>query len=86
MADNPIEEESGLDADTATDRRRPGRRNDVSPNLIPLLRRAARERFSLPWITEDHPDQLSAARGLLIAMLIGAVVWFLIGLVIWAVI
>ena len=63
------------------DRRRPGRLEQVSPALIPLLREPTRY--------VDDPgfdsDLLAPARGVLVGLLISVPLWALIGLGIWLV-
>ena len=56
------------------DRRRPGRRPDISPQLIPLLR-GTLEPIPEQEIDPDEPDQLQAARGLVFGTVISAVLW-----------
>jgi hypothetical protein len=63
-----------LDPAALTDRRRAGRRDDVSPVLIPLLREAS-NRSVLDEPTAGGPDNLGASRGIIIWTLISAAVW-----------
>jgi len=70
---------SVLEIETATrsavkDRRRPGRPGQVSPELIPLLRREAPVVPEQP-IQFGEPDQLRSARGVALAVAISAVLW-----------
>jgi hypothetical protein len=63
-----------LGSDTLPDRRRSGRRDDVSSILIPLLRDDCIT--SLSGEPYDHnPDQLNASRGIIIWTFISAAVW-----------
>ena len=68
--------------DTALDRRRPKRRNDVSPELIPLLRVTGSDGVLLPEGV-DGSDPLAVSRGIGRALLISAMAWPLIGLAVW---
>ena len=71
------------------ERRRPGRTNDANPELLPLLRlqlspRQAGIAGSEDWPTEeedtaDDDDQLRAARGILLGVLIAAIFWVSVG-------
>lgn len=56
---------------TVTDRRRPGRMEDISPDLIPLLR--SQEQNAT--IEFEDVDQTAAIRGLFIGLLISAPIW-----------
>jgi hypothetical protein len=71
-----------LETTTAPDRRRQGRRNDVNPVLIPLLREAVANGFSDPW-TDEEPDQLSTARGVIVGLLLSTIIWIPIGFSVW---
>jgi hypothetical protein len=63
-----------LEPDTLSDRRRTGRRDKVSPVLIPLLREDSIASLSgKP--AADGPDDLSASRGIIIWALISAAMW-----------
>jgi hypothetical protein len=64
--------EAEQEPDTLTDRHRPGRRDDVSPRLIPLLRE------NLSNSLNDEPDQLRASRGIITWAVISAVVFAVI--------
>jgi hypothetical protein len=59
----------------AKDRRRPGRRGDVSPELILLLR--GQEARATPEQEPQFgdPDQLRSARGIALAIALSAVLW-----------
>jgi hypothetical protein len=75
------------------ERRRPGRRAVVSPELIPLLRTPAATaptapaEFVLPapagQDAEDLGDKLSPARGLAIGLALASLMWFLLGCWLW---
>ena len=54
-----------------TDRRRPGRVENVSPALIPILRSADPESA----IEFDEVDQAAAVRGLAFGVLLSAPIW-----------
>lgn len=54
-----------------TDRRRPGRMQEISPDLIPLLRSQDQD----PTIEFDDVDQNAAARGLVFGVLLSAPIW-----------
>lgn len=85
MIDEPIGQEGHLDTDAPPDRRRLGRLNDVSPELIPLLRGSSRD--SLPDLADDeNPHDLAAARGILFAAFVSIILWALIALAVWVVI
>jgi hypothetical protein len=77
--------QSGVAAETVPDRRRPGRLKDVSPDLIPLLRDPiAIEIPSDDALAPEHPrDELGAAKGIVVSLLLAAPFWFLIALGIW---
>lgn len=79
---------SGEQQSGTVDRRRPGRRNYDNPALIALLRSASK-----PVAAEDAPepqsgewaeDDLSPARGVVVSLLIGMLMWSAIGAAIWA--
>jgi hypothetical protein len=74
---------SRLTAETAPDRRRSGRLEDVSPELIPLLRNPAA--IEIP---PDEPlalerDELGAAKGIVVGVLLVIPFWLLVALGIW---
>ena len=77
--------QSGVAAETVPDRRRPGRLTDVSPDLIPLLRDpVAIEIPSDDALAPEHSrDELGAAKGIVVSLLLAAPFWFLIALGIW---
>ena len=58
---------------TVTDRRRPGRLQDIRPELIPLLRGQETEAPSA--IEFDEPDECAAARGLCTGVVLSAPLW-----------
>ena len=70
--------------DTLSDRRRPGRTNNVNPELIALLRGTAPDGPDLLPEPDEESDQLAAARGLVVGGLLSLAFWlvicFLIGL------
>ncbi len=56
-----------------TDRRRPGRLDSVSPELIPLLRKQTAE--APIEFDEEDVDQTAAVRGVFFGVLISAPIW-----------
>jgi hypothetical protein len=68
---NPIDRDAELEPATAPDRRRSGRRDDVSPTLIPLLRGDFSAQLNGHLIDEEA-DQLRSAKGVIIWVLISA--------------
>jgi hypothetical protein len=71
-----------VDTADAVDRRRPGRRTDATPELIELLRGASGGRSFAP----DENNQaypLSAARGVVVGVLLSAIFWTLAGTVVF---
>ncbi len=58
------------------DRRRPGRRDDVSPNLTDLLRTAGGGGL-LATLDDDNTSPLSASRGIKLAITLSAPIWAL---------
>ena len=96
MAPEFLKTTEELAADTALDRRRPGRSDDVSPALIPLLRTTGGPHTELSQHDEegvghaflvpkhlDDSNSLAASRGIGRAVLISVIVWPLIGLAVW---
>ena len=81
MVSDPIDTSADLDAGAVPDRRRPGRRDDMSPELIPLLRGNAPPDLSM-LEPNEKPDQLSIPRGMALALYISATVWVLLGFVV----
>jgi hypothetical protein len=75
MRGHAIDRQAETEPDVKDDRRRPGRQDDVSPDLIPLLR------GTLPYTKdeaeEDH-DPLAACRGVVIWALTSAVAWAIV--------
>lgn len=76
---------SGLTTETAPDRRRPGRLKDVSPELIPLLRNPAAIEIpsDAPLAPEHARDELGAAKGIVVGVLLVIPFWLLVALGIW---
>jgi hypothetical protein len=74
----------GAGADTAPDRRRPGR-TEVSPDLLPLLRDPASVEIPLDDspVGGDARDDLGAAKGIAISVLLAVPLWGLIAAAIW---
>ena len=68
-----------LKPDTSTDRRRPGRRDEVNPALIPLLREESNEGLPLER-ADDGFDSLRGSRGIIIWTLVAAAGWVSFGL------
>lgn len=77
---------------TLRDQRRPGRRESVNPNLIPLLRgQAAPLPAALPELAEagdvavepDRRTTLAAARGIFLGVALGGLIWGSIGAGFW---
>ena len=80
----------GAAAYTALDRRRPGRCDDVYPELIPLLRTSGDDVFLAPEDLDDlaqenldNSDSRAASRGISWAFISAVGVWTLIGLEVW---
>jgi hypothetical protein len=78
----PIDRDAELEPDSTSDRRRLGRQIDVSPALLPLLRGTSIDDLHDPQ-ADDEPDQLAAARGIVIWVLISAVLLVLSVKIIW---
>jgi len=74
----PVEVDSGTTTQTETwpqvDRRRPGRPEHVSPELIPLMRGNI-QATGEPEVLFGDPDQLRAVRGLAIGAVISCMLW-----------
>jgi hypothetical protein len=83
MVINPIDQEDGFESDMTSDRRRPGRQNDVNPALIPLLRGDVDNEGPSLGENED-PDPIAALRGIVLATPIAIILWILVGIAIWA--
>jgi len=88
MVDDPLRHDAVAATDggeVKTDRRRPGRPENVSPHLVPLLRNAAA--VEIP--PDDAPvadrtrDDLGPAKGILTGLGLAIPLWGLIGLGIW---
>jgi hypothetical protein len=77
----PVDRNAELEPTVAEDRRRPGRQDDISPELVAMLRGSYADTFDDP--VDDQPDQLASARGIVIwtlvsaAMVIVLAVWLL---------
>lgn len=77
---------------TLADRRRPGRMANVNPQLIPILRRSHPEKVALlpetdldkiegeqgALVAEQDADDLAPARGIMLAVLLGGLMWIAI--------
>lgn len=82
MIDHPIDRMAEPQTGVVADRRRPGPRNEVAPDMIPLFRLEFGERVS-DRHRPDAPGRLSAARGIGLALAISGVLWVLIGLAVF---
>ncbi len=80
MVRDPIDTSTDLEVGAVPDRRRPGRRDDVSAELIPLLRGNATPNYPL-LNRSDEPSQLSISRSVAWALYVSATVWVLLGFV-----
>lgn len=69
------------------DRRRPGRPDHASPQLIPLLRTAEIEAAVASGAMDEPPfeDALRPAQGIAIGLVLSVPVWAAIGGIVWAV-
>jgi hypothetical protein len=63
-----------LDGTTTSERRRPGRMEEVSAGLVPLLRGESLENPGFP---EARANDLDSARGLIVSIGTGLAVWIL---------
>lgn len=76
---------SGVTAETAPDRRRPRRLKDASPDLIPLLRNPTG--IEIPpdeALAPELPrDELGAAKGIVVGLLLVIPFWLLVAWGIW---
>jgi hypothetical protein len=87
MVDDPLRDEVAAadTGDVKTDRRRPGRPENISPHLIPLLRNAA----SVELPPDDAPaadrtrDDLGPAKGIIAGLGLAIPLWGLIALGVW---
>jgi hypothetical protein len=61
----------------SSDRRRPGRRDNVSPALTPLLREESSQRLPVE-SADDRSDNLRSARGIIIWVVVSAAIWLLL--------
>jgi len=86
---DPPRDGSALSPDEAINRRRPGRREDVAPELTPLLRYrvpTGAEDLDAPDLgvstrrIRDVKDDLSTARGIITGILIAALFWIAVAL------
>jgi hypothetical protein len=94
---DPIEHASAPAAATLLDHRRPGRVDAVSPALLPLLRGTALPE-EVAWQEEvpqsrdaiegydPNADQLSAAKGILLALIVLLPFWAFAGFMAWKII
>lgn len=79
-----------LPSDRAADRRRPGRNNQVSPPLIPLLRNPATPDIPvlLPGKVDAPPsrDDLAPVKGIIFPLALSVPLWIWVSaLIVWAV-
>lgn len=58
-----------------SDRRRPGRREEVNPALIPLLRTSEHPPILDETLEYDEPDQIAGARGVFFGVVLSAPLW-----------
>lgn len=70
------------------DRRRPGRAEEVNPALLPLLRGTAhvndnQAACTTPAVDEDDPDNLAAAKGIIMGVGLSAGFWLCLGALVW---
>ncbi len=74
MASDPIGTSADLEVGAVRDRRQSGRRDDVSSDLIPLLRGNAPP---VPPVSYDNeePGHLSISRGVALVLYFSATVW-----------
>jgi hypothetical protein len=82
MVYHPINEGADPRAETAQDRRRAGRDNNVSLALVQLLRGTSIDHLSDPEADED-PDPLAGARGILFWGLFSIALWMLVVRAVW---
>lgn len=69
------------------DRRRPGRPDQASPHLIPLLRTSEIEGAAAANPADELPleDALAPAKGIAVGLLLSVPVWAVIGMIVWEV-
>jgi hypothetical protein len=72
-----ITDSSNTSATQARDRRRSGRPDHVSPELLPLLRQSERDQLPFKESDDDYDpdDQLSAARGVFVGVALSVPLW-----------
>ncbi|MGH7102662.1 MAG: hypothetical protein ACREFJ_09720 [Acetobacteraceae bacterium] len=70
---------------TAHDRRRPGRRETTNPWLIRMMRGIVEPVIdSKPVVSQVNTvDALSAAKGIMLAAMVGLVLWLLLAFLAW---
>lgn len=88
METKPLDEAAAADKVQPVDRRRPGRIEDASPELVALMRAPARGPVgSSPGasvVITGSTDDLQAARGVSLAVGISILIWAVaIGAVVW---
>ena len=68
------------------DRRRPGRADQASSHLLPLLRTAEIEAAAASGIEEELPfeDALAPAKGIAVGLLLSMPVWAVVAGIVWA--
>ena len=69
------------------DRRRPGRPDNASPQLIPLLRTAEVEAAAASGATDERPfeNALHPIQGIVVGLAVSVPLWAVIGGIAWAV-
>jgi hypothetical protein len=72
-----VDREAELEPSLAPDRRRPGRQDDISPELIPLLRGDASDAVTDQPPVDDH-DALASSRGIVGWVVVSAAVWLVL--------
>jgi len=83
MVRDPIHQETGLATDLPSDRRRPGRQEDIAnPSLISLLRGDVSDGLA-NWVEKPNLDPIAAVRGIVYAIPMAIILWVLIGLALW---
>ncbi|MGH6674999.1 MAG: hypothetical protein ACRECE_02075 [Xanthobacteraceae bacterium] len=78
-------EASASHVGTAHDRRRPGRRETTNPWLIRMMRGAVEPMIASRSAASriDTVDALSAAKGIMLAVVVGLVLWLLLAFLAW---